>query len=889
MAESSPEEIADAAHSAAGASMTGPSTETRLALSVEQARNVLRAAADALDLLVAAGETEEAGRQADAVLLACPPLLPFLLRAAETAVANGAADRAVTILEAAIPLAPQRLKTYSTLAKLLQKLGRLDESDAALAHILRHEPDNRSAADVLARNAALRRRRLTGRREASGEEVATADGPVAPVPNPSAESAALQVEAAGARQAGDPAAAVALLRKALVLRPDRIALWRDLVACLRSVGAFDEEAEALQRMLAVNPARAATHQALADNARRRGDPSSVARHLTAAVALTPGDAALRRRLVEALRGAGDADGLRDATDAMVRDFPDDLDGLLLAASVAEARDDTEAQAALLDRAVALSPAGDAAIKLANALHRSHRRGVAETVLLHAAEAEPNATVLVALGKLAVDAGDPQKAIVAFERAVALDPSEAAGWTALVGLSTKWISAGRARTVLSQARAVLGDHPALDAAEFDHLRQTGQHAQAERLLTAAIARSPENASLRSRQRALDFDFGRYEAVEAASAAQQPKKLKDKVAAALLAGRVEEGRWRLPAALEAFERGVALDAGTSNVHEAAARVLIGLLRPLEARRHLALSKKLSHVSELSRGRSLNPSQSLLGQLMTECWSNQAAMQLGQAAIAADRLDAFLTLVTEEPDYTPGAIAFMVFLRRHGLFDIRPPLDGADAIPRRIVQFWDTDPPPTDVVELMESWRFHNPGWQHVHHTDRTARDTLDRLADPRLRRAYRVARKPAQKADLLRLALLFHEGGVYADADDRCEAPLDDLVAGRSFVVAQEERGSIGNNFIAAVPGHPLVGAALELAIVAMLRGDADTIWLSTGPGLLTRALATHLAASETNRSELGRSLVVMRRPDLRRFCVPHCHIAYKSTVRHWSKHEFGQAV
>ena len=76
---------------------------------------------------------------------------------------------------------------------------------------------------------------------------------------------------------------------------------------------------------------------------------------------------------------------------------------------------------------------------------------------------------------------------------------------------------------------------------------------------------------------------------------------------------------------------------------------------------------------------------------------------------------------------------------------------------------------------------------------------------------------------------------------------------------------------------------------MLRGDADTIWLSTGPGLLTRAMAAQLAGSETSRADLGRGLVVLERFELRRFCAPNCKAAYKTTTRHWSKEEFGQAL
>ena len=110
------------------------------------------------------------------------------------------------------------------------------------------------------------------------------------------------------------------------------------------------------------------------------------------------------------------------------------------------------------------------------------------------------------------------------------------------------------------------------------------------------------------------------------------------------------------------------------------------------------------------------------------------------------------------------------------------------------------------------------------------------------AYRHAREPAQRADLFRLAWLFAEGGWYADADDRCIAPLERIAPpGAALVVYQEEYGTIGNNVVGATPGEPVIGAALALAVATLNRGDADIVWFSTGPGLMTRALAQDLAA------------------------------------------------
>ena len=885
----------------------------------------VKAALREVETLLDAGQLDEASQRVERALAAHPDTVGLLVLAARIAATTGNLDRAVQILGSVAALAPDRLATHAELAKLYRRAGRLDASDAALRQVLAREPDRASALRGLEQNAALRRRAEDRRRlshagdgsdhaapgmpataampPASSAAFAppqiaelregpapTASAPAArpPTAQPPPEAAELERRAGQARSAGDLEGAVALLRQAADLVPERLPLWRDLAAGLRALGRLDEADEALRRILAVDPARVSAHVGLAENARRRGDGRAAAAHFAAAVAHHPGDAALRRRLVAALRHAGDATASAAAI-AMADDFPDDIEAQVAAAAAARADGRPEIVTEYLTRALALDPSGAAAVGVSDALSRAGRKRDALALLSRAAAADPGPDVLERLAAAHEEAGDIDAACAAYERAIAAAPGRVAAWIALAGIARRTASAARARQILRQARAVADDTSPIEVAEFDLLRQIGLDNEAGQSLDALRDRMPADASLRSRQATFDLDHGRFDAVAAAVAAMPVQTARERLAATMAAGRLAEARWQLPEALDAFNQAIALDPANAPAHSAAARVLVGLLRPLEARRHLSEAKQLSREGQLARGRSLNPSQSLVGQLMSECWSNRAAMQLGSAAIAADRLDAFLTLVTEEPDYTPGAIAFLVFLRRKGLLRVRAPRQDVPAMPRRILQFWDTDALADDVVELMASWRAENPGWDHVRHTDRTARAFLESLPDPRIRRAYRAARKPAQKADLLRLALLFHEGGVYADADDRCTAPLEPHLAGRTLVVAQEGRGSIGNNFIAAVPGHPLIGAALELAVTAMLRGDADTIWLSTGPGLLTRTMAVDLAASETSRDALGRDVVVLERFELRRFCSPNCKVAYKTTTRHWSKEEFGQAV
>lgn len=76
-------------------------------------------------------------------------------------------------------------------------------------------------------------------------------------------------------------------------------------------------------------------------------------------------------------------------------------------------------------------------------------------------------------------------------------------------------------------------------------------------------------------------------------------------------------------------------------------------------------------------------------------------------------------------------------------------------------------------------------------------------------------------------------------------------------------------------------ALDAAVTAVNRGDADMLWLRTGPALLTRAFA---ACAADPAVALGR-LRVLERHALRRFVAWHQPAEYKATPRHWLRSVF----
>ncbi len=301
------------------------------------------------------------------------------------------------------------------------------------------------------------------------------------------------------------------------------------------------------------------------------------------------------------------------------------------------------------------------------------------------------------------------------------------------------------------------------------------------------------------------------------------------------------------------------------------------------------RLTQATTRLKGRSTNQSQTHFGQLLDEFRLDRTlAERLRRLAPLppAERLAALLAMVRAAPDSTAAAIRLVMTCREAGLMALAGRRPGPSPIGGPIVQYWNRPDVPADVLALMESWRTFNSGREYRRFDDAAARDFLrERLGRDTLL-AYHRAAEPAQKADLFRLAFLAVEGGIYADADDRCVAALDCVLPGDAqLVLYQEDLASVGNNFIACVPQHPVILHALEQAVMAMNRGDRDILWLSTGPGLITRALAQVLASSPVPCTSWFALVAVLERHELAAAVATHCVAEYKRSEAHWHNTAF----
>lgn len=133
----------------------------------------------------------------------------------------------------------------------------------------------------------------------------------------------------------------------------------------------------------------------------------------------------------------------------------------------------------------------------------------------------------------------------------------------------------------------------------------------------------------------------------------------------------------------------------------------------------------------------------------------------------------------------------------------------IPPTFHQIWlGPDPLHEEFEAYQESWKRHHPGWE----LRLWREDNLP--SDLRRPEVYDTRRKPVERADILRLDLIWRFGGVYTDTDFECLRPIDELLEGVEFFTGLMKRAGrskparVNNAIFGAAPGSPILNRALD---------------------------------------------------------------------------------
>jgi inositol phosphorylceramide mannosyltransferase catalytic subunit len=127
----------------------------------------------------------------------------------------------------------------------------------------------------------------------------------------------------------------------------------------------------------------------------------------------------------------------------------------------------------------------------------------------------------------------------------------------------------------------------------------------------------------------------------------------------------------------------------------------------------------------------------------------------------------------------------------------------IPRIFHQIWvGPDPFPEAYARYQQTWLDLHPGWELRFWTEENFPDGLRRPE------AAERLRTPAERANILRLELLWRFGGVYTDTDFECLRSIEPLIEDAELFISLAKPGRVNNAMMGSVAGHPLLDEALD---------------------------------------------------------------------------------
>ncbi len=801
--------------------------------------------------LIALGRAPDAEEAYRAVLDQVPGQPVALLGLATCARAAGDHARALALHRQILDADPDHLWARVQAAKDLERLHRIDEAEAELMRVVGQDPAHQGGLLGLGQCARLR---------------------------------------------GDRLAALGWHQRAAAAHPDNDWIALAVVADLCALDRLEEAQSILTALLDRAPSDAWALVHLADLHRRAGRRAEAGACLVRAVAADPDHIHARLELAGEDRALGRFEAARAGARAALERAPASVAAWLnlgeterAAGRHAEARD-------AFGRAVALEPRrADALLQMAVEERALGHAAACEALLAQAQAIEPtNPAILLQQVESARSAQDGARMHALLEDA-------AVRWPAHAGLQMAY----------ADCLALLGQ-PEAALAHLEAFGERAEHAAAARIRRVAMLRRhgfwPEAAALAREvtaarpqdltgwmeRLACETLVGSDADIEACLAQAPAITPRERAWRARLHGRVLEDQGDWEAAAARYDESAMLDPSAAETAFMRTRLALVMLDLPAARHALRAYVRLSAATARLRGHSAQASQTHYGQLLDEYLLDSevvAALQPLRTLPAEMQVEPILQLAAANPDSTAAAVSLVQALHACQSGGTAAPHPANPHIPPVIVQFWDTPEIPADVAAIMDSWQRHHPGHERRLFNDATAREFIARTHGAAAARLYGTLRVPAQKADVFRLAYLAVHGGIYVDADDRCHAPLATIVPAHArLVLYQEDLGTLGNNFIAAAPRHPVLSCAFALAMFSIARGDQDTVWLSTGPALLTRAFARSLAAMpESGGMRPWRtwcdSVTILHNRTLFRSVAIHSGAAYKSTFLHWGNAAF----
>jgi tetratricopeptide (TPR) repeat protein len=846
-----------------------------------------------------------------AVLQADPSQVNALADLGRMSRQQGGLDAALRYLQQAVSLDPSRSGLQCEVAQVLRELGRFDEARATYLAVLQADPihinaladlgrmsrqqgDLEAALGYLQQAASLDPSRLWLQCEAAqvlrglsriGDARATYRAVLQADPS---DASALLGLGMIERQLGDHEASLEFLETARARHADRIGLQVEVAATLRLLDRLDEAEEICRSAAKADPRANAPLRGLSQIFVARGQMAAAITYARAACIVAPHDVDTRMNLSALYRDTGRITEASALIEETLVDNPKHPGvwferGLLL-----RCRSERTAALAAFERAAELNHERgwmEAAVEHLALGQAEEARDAYRRVL---AVAPAHFDAMLGMADLQMLAGDYDACMATCDTLIAAYPKRLAPYRLKCLALIQLERVEEASRIVSETAT---GGPALaqgDALRLEVYRLCGLRDQAQTLLSEPRVSTTRYFPLWMQSvltRLAFYDLGGAKrAIENPPAHWQSERARAAHAEAMLADQ----QWRVRDSIALFERALKINRHDADAHHNLARLYLLRADVDHVSLHLRAMIEKSESKRSLRGQSKNTSQNMIGQLLNELrldipLSTRLARILDGEPL--NQVDSLRSIVEGQPGLTPPAMYLMLALRQSGVFD-KPPAGtprgpSGDPIPRKIMQYWDQTALPDGVAALFRTWIQRHPDFEHRRFDHSTARAYLSSHYPDEVLNAYRRARHPAQASDLFRLAYLLREGGFYVDADDRCVGHLSSVASdGAEFIGYQEMFATLANNFLACVPGEPVIERALALAVEALNRGDNDTIWLATGPGLLTRAFAEVFARQGPAWREWLRTRRILDRKDLVHVSWCHAILSYKNTSKSW---------
>lgn len=213
------------------------------------------------------------------------------------------------------------------------------------------------------------------------------------------------------------------------------------------------------------------------------------------------------------------------------------------------------------------------------------------------------------------------------------------------------------------------------------------------------------------------------------------------------------------------------------------------------------------------------------------------------------------------------------------------------------WQTYKDPFDSLtpymhEAINTWKYHNPNYEHRYMDDFQARQFIIENFDQEWLDIFDSFPVGVMRGDLWRYMIIYIYGGVYADLDTHCKEPIDVWLKDEyDMIVCPENNIHYCQWTFAAAPKHPVIKSVLDYIKENIKNADYDQdhfVHKYTGPGAWTAGISRAL---NYNTEILVEDSLLINESENAKLYKFHCYGGAQWRIFHFMsvKHLYGSQV